>query len=385
MNEHVRKGSKDQLIGLNLWVVCVFLGYVIYILFMESPVGFLMAFVAFLIFITGVFRIFRGLYYLIKGTPSNKGKSLGNIGGTMLAATPLLFLLSIVTPYPANYIVFQVFILMFLSSFIMPYFAHKGKLTGTIAIIGALSFSVIFLGYALSGTTSIPWFFPVISGGLYFVFLEVTIFRTYLTSLSGIGYEDMPEREEKADALGPLRSPSRRPQESQIGRDPVVVTSRDREPVPRAEPMTEPGLEGKRVTSFEDFVKEMGPSRSAIPPTPPRASPRPAPSPVVEKRVEVEPEVIEDVDLEMDDVLMDGEDLYMILRVSRKATLTELRKAYRKRALMYHPDVNRDVSEITRETINEEMRKINKAKEVLFNPVKRSFYDRWLESSIIRD
>mgnify|MGYP001817651867 CR=1 FL=1 len=87
----------------------------------------------------------------------------------------------------------------------------------------------------------------------------------------------------------------------------------------------------------------------------------------------------------MDDVLMGGEDLYMILRVTRKSTLTELRKAYRKRALMYHPDRNRNVSEITRETINEEMRKLNKAKEVLFDPVKRSVYDRWLEGSIIRD
>lgn len=372
----MRRGSKDQLIGLNLWVVCVFLGYVIYLLFMESPIGFLLAFVTFLVFVTGFFRVFRGLYRLIKGTPQKKGKWLGNISATMLASTPFMFLLSIVTPYPANYFFFQFCFLFFLSSFVLPYMAHKGKITGTVAILGALSFSLIFLTFALAGTRSIPWTFPVISGGVYFVFLEITVFRTYLLSLSQVGYEDLQEREEKADALGPLRFPVRRPPETTKKRDPVVVTSREKVPQTRADPLTEPGLEGKNVTSFEDFVKEMGPTRPGPPPPPPKMRPRPAPEPAPGSKIEVEPEMIEEVDLEMDDVLMDGEDLYMILRVSRKATLSELRRAYRKRAMMYHPDLNRQVSEITRETVNEEMRKLNKAKEVLFDPAKRGFYDR---------
>jgi len=351
---------------------------------MESPIGFILAFGAFMVFLVGLFRIFRGLYRITRGTPPNKGRWLGSLGGFMLGATPLFLLLSVITPYPVNYIVFQLCILLFLSSFVMPYMAHKGKITGTIAIMGGLLFSLIFLGYAISGTTSIPWTFPAVTGGIYFVFLEITIFRTYLTSLSQIGYEDLQVRDVKKDALGPIKFSSRRVTDTTRRRDPVIVTSGAPDPPVRAEPLSQPGMERMDVTSFEDFVKEMGPSKPA-PPTQQKERPKAPPRPVFEKKFEVEPEVIEDVDLEMDDVLMGGEDLYMILRVSRRSTSMELKKAYRKRALMYHPDRNRDVSEITRETINEEMRKLNKAKEVLFDPVKRSVYDRWLEGSVIRD
>jgi DnaJ-class molecular chaperone len=80
----------------------------------------------------------------------------------------------------------------------------------------------------------------------------------------------------------------------------------------------------------------------------------------------------------MTHVLIDGEDLYSILRVDRQAGITELRKAYRKRALLYHPDLNREVGDLYRESINEEMRKLNKAKEVLFDHRKRAEYDRRL-------
>jgi len=138
LSREKRKGSKDQLIGLNLWVVCVFIGYIIFLLFMESPIGFLLAFGALLIFLVGLFRIFRGLYLITKGTPPKRGKWLGSLGGFMLGATPLALLLSVVTPYPLNYIVFQMTILLFLCSFVIPYMAHKGKSTGLLSNLGAL-------------------------------------------------------------------------------------------------------------------------------------------------------------------------------------------------------------------------------------------------------
>ncbi|MCX8111274.1 MAG: molecular chaperone DnaJ [Syntrophorhabdaceae bacterium] len=65
-------------------------------------------------------------------------------------------------------------------------------------------------------------------------------------------------------------------------------------------------------------------------------------------------------------------DYYQILGVSRNATDEELKKAYRKLALKYHPDRNpgdRHAEEMFKE--------INEAYEVLSNPEKRMRYDRF--------
>ena len=67
----------------------------------------------------------------------------------------------------------------------------------------------------------------------------------------------------------------------------------------------------------------------------------------------------------------EGKDYYSILGVSREATEEELKKAYRKLAFQYHPDLNKDPAVVER------FKEINQAYEVLSDPEKRASYDRW--------
>lgn len=68
---------------------------------------------------------------------------------------------------------------------------------------------------------------------------------------------------------------------------------------------------------------------------------------------------------------MDYKDYYKILGVERKATEDDIRKAYRKLAMQYHPDRNPGDKQS-----EERFKEINEAYQVLSDPKKRAYYDR---------
>jgi len=72
-----------------------------------------------------------------------------------------------------------------------------------------------------------------------------------------------------------------------------------------------------------------------------------------------------------------SQDLYEILGVNKTATADELKKAYRKLAMKYHPDQNKDNPEA-----EEKFKEITHAYDVLKDEKKRQIYDRFGEAGL---
>ena len=69
-------------------------------------------------------------------------------------------------------------------------------------------------------------------------------------------------------------------------------------------------------------------------------------------------------------------DYYSILGVDRSATQEEIKKAFRKQAMQYHPDKNPNNKEA-----EEKFKELGKAYEVLSDPQKRQMYDQYGEAA----
>jgi len=65
-----------------------------------------------------------------------------------------------------------------------------------------------------------------------------------------------------------------------------------------------------------------------------------------------------------------GKDYYKILGVDKAATEDDIKKAYRKMALKYHPDKNKASG------AEEKFKEIAEAYDVLCDPEKRKIYDQ---------
>jgi len=68
---------------------------------------------------------------------------------------------------------------------------------------------------------------------------------------------------------------------------------------------------------------------------------------------------------------MHKRDYYAILGLDRSADLSEIKKAYRQKALEFHPDRNPS------HDAEEKFKEASEAYEVLSHPDKRQIYDQW--------
>lgn len=71
-------------------------------------------------------------------------------------------------------------------------------------------------------------------------------------------------------------------------------------------------------------------------------------------------------------------DYYKILGVAKEATDLEIKKAYRKLALKFHPDKNQD-SDLSKKEAYKKTQEINVAYEVLKDKKKRQQYDMGID------
>lgn len=69
--------------------------------------------------------------------------------------------------------------------------------------------------------------------------------------------------------------------------------------------------------------------------------------------------------------MADKRDYYDVLGVSKNASSDEIKRAYRKKAKQYHPDVNKDAG------AEEKFKEVQEAYEVLSDDNKKAAYDRY--------
>ncbi len=74
---------------------------------------------------------------------------------------------------------------------------------------------------------------------------------------------------------------------------------------------------------------------------------------------------------------MEKRDYYEVLGVSKNATPEELKKAYRQKAIQYHPDRQQGKSEAEKKEAEEKFKEAAEAYDVLSNPDKRARYDQF--------
>ncbi|MGA1792717.1 MAG: DnaJ domain-containing protein [Thermoplasmatota archaeon] len=406
MYERSAKGVRYQLYALNMWVAALVVTFGMFFI-MESFFGFVLAFLIFSLAVVGLVFFILGTIQLVLGGKEVRNTSYVVTSLLLLILAPFVVLGGVFNIPPMNYIIIHIGIWMLFTSLVLPYWKLGGAIPGAIAVVCHTVLLIYTLVTVLTNSESLNM--PIFLGllGAYFLFLEFSILVSYLKIKNLQAEVELIEGEGRGDIeLGPREKVMPRPEkELASGRSERI--SFDVRETQRTEEGPAPAFKVLEY-EFSGSAKEKAPEtdqfRGAPTKPPPEREPPKRKGPVtgrvlkfeeVLKRVEaaeqrkkartdtdekftVEEE--EEIDLSYEDLYIEGQTLYEILKVPRTASAMDIKKAYRKKALLYHPDRNVQMGPLYSETIGMEMRKINTAKDILLDSGKRQLYDRLLDT-----
>ncbi|MGA1820711.1 MAG: DnaJ domain-containing protein [Thermoplasmatota archaeon] len=405
MYDRSAKGVRFQLYALNMWVAALVVAFGMFFI-MESFLGFVLAFLIFSLAVVGLVFFILGTIQLVLGGKEVRNTSYVVTSLLLLILSPFVILGGVFNIPPMNYIIIHIGIWMLFTSLVLPYWKLGGAIPGAIAILCHTVLLVYTLVTVMTDSESLNM--PVFLGllGAYFLFLEFSILVSYLKIKNLQAEVELVEGEARGSVeLGPREKAEPRPERELASGRSGSLTFDVREP-PKSEPGPSPAfkvLEYEFSGSTDEKASEADRFKG-VPTKPPEKEPPKRKGPVtgrvlkfeeVLKRAEaaeqrkkektdadekftVEEE--EEIVLSYEDLYIEGQTLYEILKVPRTATAIDIKKAYRKKALMYHPDRNVQMGPLYAETIGMEMRKINTAKDILLDPGRRQLYDRLLDT-----
>lgn len=364
MYERSIKGVRYQLWGLNLLIIAIFT-FSMVIGLGAGFLTFILALAMIMLAGVGLIIFMIGNVFLLLGSRELRNITLSVIALLMLAVAPFIFIFGIPLMPPMNFIIIHMALWLLLASPVISYIRLGGLIPGLFALVaqtGLLIYTFLIIT-ASQANINIPLTIGIT--GVYFLFLEVSMIVSFLKlkrmkagieivegTARGVGETDIPIKASTISFNAP-NNPERRDGAFRVMEFEFSTSTSDPDPPPKKkEPVVGKALELDKIL----FTMSDKAGRKKD-----------------DERYTIEDE--EEIEITVEDLYLEGQDLYQILKVSPTATSNEIKKAYRKRAMLFHPDRNPGHGREYIETIGREMRKLNKAKEILLDPARRSVYD----------
>ncbi len=295
-----------------------------------------------LLLLPGIGLLIAGRINLMLGARGVDNIALTFISFMMVLSIPFIFMIGAMAGPAAVAIISFSFGLPFIAMG-LPYLRLGGKVPAILSMIMGMFTGLIILISIESAVSSLPFF--VLGVPLIVVFLSLD--TACLIALTG-RRKALKGEEEEIQLIPSVPNPFKQHTTAPAPSEPQRAVKPN---FPQGFRVVEaPPLErGEPVQTFEEFVKGR------------------------RRTVSVHEE---DVYITPGDLYIEGKDFYQVLRIPRSANHIEIKRAYRRMAILYHPDKNRDdMGPLYEEALREEMRKVNKAKEHLLDERRRREYD----------
>ncbi len=344
MRDRTQKGLTLEFIAYT--IMMLFTGAVSYLsLVSEDAMQDQMISLIILLLLPGIGLLLAGRFYLMLGARKVDNVPLTFVSLMLVISIPFISMIGAMAGPAAVAIISFSFGLPFVAM-ALPYLKLGGKVPAILSMIMGTFTGLIILISIMSEVSSLPFFVLGVPLIVTFLSLNTACLIALIRRRKTLKGEDREIQLTPAPSVpNPFKQQRAAPLETQRTAKPS--NPRGFRVVERE---TAPPLEhGEPFQTFEEFVKDH------------------------RRTVSVKEE---DVYITPGDLYIQGKDFYQVLRIPRSASHMEIKRAYRRMALLYHPDKNRDdMGPLYAEALREEMRKVNKAKEHLLDERRRREYD----------